>query len=74
MAIKDLGRWESLEMVQRYTRSGRFGNLDRPVSFLPTCPRGRLTNPLPSTGLRHHHFLAIVSKEEADEWLEKAGE
>ena len=24
MTIKDLGRWESLEMVQRYTRSVRF--------------------------------------------------
>jgi len=24
MTIKDLGRWESLEMVQRYTRSIRF--------------------------------------------------
>ena len=24
MTIKDLGRWESLEMVQRYTRSVTF--------------------------------------------------
>jgi hypothetical protein len=24
MTIKDLGRWESLEMVQRYTRSVNF--------------------------------------------------
>jgi len=24
MTIKDLGRWESLEMVQRYTRSVSF--------------------------------------------------
>jgi len=24
MTIKDLGRWESLEMVQRYTRSVAF--------------------------------------------------
>ena len=26
MTIKDLGRWESLEMVQRYTRSVPFND------------------------------------------------
>ena len=26
MTIKDLGRWESLEMIQRYTRSITFHN------------------------------------------------
>ena len=30
MAIKDLGRWESLEMLQRYTRS---------VCYLPRQPK-----------------------------------
>jgi len=29
MTIKDLGRWESLEMVQRYTRSIRFQDIMR---------------------------------------------
>jgi len=26
MTVKDLGRWESLEMVQRYTRSVRLSD------------------------------------------------
>ncbi len=37
MTIKDLGRWESLEMVQRYTRSVTFRDSLRfykaPLSF-----------------------------------------
>ena len=37
MTIKDLGRWESLEMVQRYTRSVAFEDCLR----LYTAPLGR---------------------------------
>ena len=44
MTIKDLGRWESLEMVQRYTRSVTFqdGLIQDPTSgHLPDFPTTR---------------------------------
>jgi len=52
MTIKDLGRWESLEMVQRYTRSVTFHygielykiptSLKQTCRLLPNCSWGYL--------------------------------
>ena len=51
MTIKDLGRWESLEMVQRYTRSVTFEDSLR--FYKARCPRdkGQTKSPHASGGL-----------------------